>query len=66
MVGYEYSIADISTWPWISRFEFQTIDLAEFPHVLDWYVRIAQRPAVQSGYAIPVKESVPMPAIAAS
>lgn len=61
MVGDEYSIADISAWPWVSRFEFQTIDLAEFPHVLDWYLRIAQRPAVQSGYAIPVPEAVPMP-----
>lgn len=66
MVGDEYSIADISAWPWVSRFEFQTIDLAEFPHVLDWYLRIAQRPAVQSGYAIPVPESVPMPAVPAS
>ncbi len=62
IVGDEYSIADISAWPWVSRFEFQTIDLAEFPHVLDWYVRIAQRPAVQAGYSIPVQESVPMPA----
>ncbi len=61
IVGDEYSIADISAWPWVSRFEFQTIDLAEFPHVLDWYVRIAHRPAVQSGYSIPVQESVPMP-----
>jgi GST-like protein len=61
LVGDEYSIADISAWPWVSRFEFQTIDLAEFPNVLDWYLRIAQRPAVQSGYAIPVPESVPIP-----
>jgi GST-like protein len=61
LVGDEYSIADISAWPWVSRFEFQTIDLAEFPNVLDWYLRIAHRPAVQSGYAIPVPESVPIP-----
>ena len=29
----DYSIADIATWPWISRFEYQTMDLKEFPNV---------------------------------
>jgi GST-like protein len=48
-----YSIADIATWPWISRFEWQEIDLAEFPNVRDWYLRIADRPAVQRGYDQP-------------
>lgn len=27
----DYSIADIATWPWISRFEWQTIDLNAYP-----------------------------------
>ena len=30
-VADDYSIADIAIWPWISRFEWQTIDLDEFP-----------------------------------
>ncbi|MEM8842712.1 MAG: glutathione S-transferase N-terminal domain-containing protein, partial [Pseudomonadota bacterium] len=34
-----YSIADMACWPWISRFEWQEIDLNEFSHVRDWYVR---------------------------
>jgi len=38
----EYSVADIAAWPWISRFEWQEMDLREFPHLLDWYVRIAE------------------------
>ncbi len=29
----DYSIADIATWPWISRFEWQDIDLNAFPNV---------------------------------
>ncbi|WP_026380031.1 glutathione S-transferase family protein [Afifella pfennigii] len=49
----EYSIADMATWPWASRFEWQQIDLADFPHVRDWYLRIAERPAVQKGYHVP-------------
>lgn len=58
----EYSIADMACWPWVSRFEWQEIDLNDFPHVRDWYVRIAQRPAVQAGYSVPkFTTDVPMP-----
>ena len=51
----DYSIADIATWPWISRFEWQQIDLAQFPNVARWYNAIADRPAVQRGYDVPAK-----------
>ena len=49
----DYSIVDMATWPWASRFEWQQVDLASFPNVKDWYLRIADRPAVQRGYNIP-------------
>ena len=52
-VAGDYSIADMSIWPWISRFEWQNIDLADFPNVRDWYLRIADRPAVDRGYKQP-------------
>lgn len=52
-VAGDYSIADMAIWPWISRFEWQQIDLADFPNVRDWYLRIADRPAVQRGYDVP-------------
>src|SRR5215813_11482977 len=29
LAGKEYSIADMATWPWVSRFEWQTVDLNE-------------------------------------
>ncbi len=48
-----YSLADIASWPWISRFEWQTIDLNDYPNVKAWYNRIAARPAVQKGYHVP-------------
>ncbi|MGA9411135.1 MAG: glutathione S-transferase N-terminal domain-containing protein [Roseobacter sp.] len=58
----EYSIADMATWPWVSRFEWQEIDLNDYSNVKDWYVRIAERPAVQRGYQIPkYTTEVPMP-----
>ncbi len=58
----EYSIADMAIWPWVSRFDWQQIDLNAYPNVRDWYVRIAERPAVQRGYQIPkYVTDVPMP-----
>ena len=48
-VAGDYSIADIAIWPWISRFEWQTVDFADYPHVKRWYLAIAARPAVQRG-----------------
>ena len=61
-VAGAYSIADISIWPWISRFEWQTVDLKQYPSVLRWYKAIAGRPAVQRGYDVPVKQpGIPTP-----
>ena len=57
----EYSIVDIATWPWISRFEWQQMNLSEFPNLRRWYIDIANRPAVQKGYGVPEKLEVPMP-----
>ena len=56
----DYSIADIATWPWISRFEWHKVDLNQFPNVKRWYLEIAKRPAVQKGYAVP-KDMGPIP-----
>jgi GST-like protein len=48
-----YSIADMATWPWISRFEWQNMDLHNYPNLMAWYMKIAARGAVQRGYDIP-------------
>ena len=59
----EYSIADIATWPWIARYEWQGIDFARFPNVQRWYLSIAKRPAVQRGYDVPKRVApIPLPA----
>ncbi|MDP6536380.1 MAG: glutathione S-transferase N-terminal domain-containing protein [Gammaproteobacteria bacterium] len=60
-IADDYSIVDIATWPWISRYEFQQMDLNEYPQLKDWYLRIAERPAVQRGYAVPIDLEVPIP-----
>ena len=48
-----FSIADIATWPWISRFEWQEIDFYKYPNLLRWYLELADRPATQRGYDVP-------------
>lgn len=49
----DYSVADIAIWCWASRFEFQQIDLDDYPDVRRWYVNLAERPAFQRGHAVP-------------
>jgi len=49
----EYSIADIATFPWVARFEWHKVDLADFPAVKRWFDRINARPAVPKGMAVP-------------
>lgn len=57
-----YSLADIACWPWISRFEWQEINLDDYPNVKRWYLDIAKRPAVIKGYAVPKDVGeIPMP-----
>lgn len=61
-VAGDYSIADIAIWPWISRFAWQTVDFADYPHVERWYVAIANRPAVQRGWDVMGEgREMPMP-----
>ena len=49
----EYSIADMATFPWVARHEWQKIDLADYPRVRRWYETIAARPGVERGMMIP-------------
>lgn len=57
-----YSIADIATWPWIARWPWHRIDWADFPHLRQWYVAIAERDAVQHGWNVPFATGeIPLP-----
>ena len=57
-----YSIADIATWPWISRWPWHRIDWALLPNLERWYRAIADRPAVQRGWNVPFEAGdIPLP-----
>ena len=47
----DYTIADMACYPWIARYEWQEMDLGEYPNVQRWYEQIAARPATQTAYA---------------
>jgi len=53
LAGPEYSVADIATWPWISRFEWHEIEWPDYPHLKRWFDAIWARPAVKRGRAVP-------------
>ncbi len=48
----DYSLADISIYPWIARHEWQDINWAEYPHLKEWFDLISQREAVQRGLTV--------------
>jgi len=48
-----YSIADVATYPWVSRHTWHKVELTEFPHVERWYKAISARPAVERGMNVP-------------
>jgi GST-like protein len=52
----------MSVWPWVSRFERHKINLNDYPAVRHWYLKIAQREAVQRGYHVPFfTGDIPLP-----
>jgi len=63
LAGADLTIADFATWPWLSRWEWQGIDLTTVPNVRRWYVELAARPGVQRGYDVPAMgHAIPLPA----
>ena len=59
LAGSDYSVADMAVYPWIQPFmhlEEAQRDLADFPHVRQWYERIKARPAVQRAYELLAKD----------
>jgi GSH-dependent disulfide-bond oxidoreductase len=53
LAGGGYSIADIATYPWVTRHEWQGVLLTDYPNVRRWCETVGQRPAVQRGMQVP-------------
>jgi GST-like protein len=53
----KYSIADMASVGWASRWERQGQDINEFPHLKRWLETVMARPAVQRGMKLRVEEA---------
>ncbi|MEO8080803.1 MAG: glutathione binding-like protein [Caldimonas sp.] len=53
--GAELSIADFAILGWAWRHERHRVDLADYPNVRRWYDALMARPAVQRGFAVPLR-----------
>jgi GSH-dependent disulfide-bond oxidoreductase len=53
LAGNEYSIADVATYPWVFRHEWQGVSLTDYPNVRRWFDAVAERPAVKRGMQVP-------------
>lgn len=51
-VAGEYSIADMASYPWVKGAESLGVEMKNYPQVMDWCARIADRPAVKKAYEI--------------
>ena len=51
-VADDYSIADISIFPWTRTFERQGVDITDYPNVMRWRKAMFARPAVERGMRV--------------
>jgi len=61
LVGSEYSIADIATWPWIRAAKVfykadEALGFSEYPAVMEWWERCMARPASERGLIVPDRD----------
>ena len=61
-LAWDYSIADIATFPWITRHEWHDVGLKNFKNLSRWYKEIANREAVIKGFdLLEREEKIPNP-----
>lgn len=66
-IAVDYSIADISCYPWIISYARMQQDINDYPNLKRWIATIAARPAVQRAYAVGeqvVPSNTPEPSVA--
>ncbi|GAA5917667.1 hypothetical protein JCM5296_007442 [Sporobolomyces johnsonii] len=56
LVGGKFSIADMTSQPWIRMSSWAGVSLDPFPLLKDWVERIDARPAIQSALKIPEQD----------
>ena len=57
LAGYNYSIADIATWPWIKIYFWAGIDISNLDNLSRWMDQMEKRKACKVGILVPKRES---------
>jgi len=52
LAGDNYTIADITAYPWTVNWQGQDQDINEFPYFKRWFDELSERPALQRGLAV--------------
>lgn len=63
VAGNDYTIADIAIWPWYGRLVLgdlyggsdEFLNVEEYPHLIKWAKKIAERPGVKKGLEVEYK-----------
>ena len=58
LAGDEYTIADISTYPWVAIHNWAGVDIDDLENVRRWLRLVRRRPAVKRGMDIPKAKRV--------
>ncbi|KAL2211851.1 glutathione S-transferase [Sarocladium strictum] len=53
LVGDRLTIADISCWGWVASAKWAGVDIAEFPNVDKWVLKLLERPGFEKGRHVP-------------
>ena len=52
IAGSQYTIADMAIFPWLRNWANQGIVLSDYPHLKEWFDKLAERPAVQRAVTV--------------
>lgn len=53
----DLSIADFATYPWVRKYEWAGLSVADLPNLRRWLQAMAARPGVQRGLDVPEKQA---------
>lgn len=54
-IAGDYSIADMSLWPWVSGHDWSGVSVDGLPNLQRWLALVGARDAVQAGRDVPIK-----------
>ncbi|PSS00743.1 glutathione S-transferase [Coniella lustricola] len=57
LVGDRVTIADISSWGWVSSAKWAGVDIDEFPNLKTWLYKLLERPGFEKGRHNPTKHT---------